>query len=65
MPKTPSARSAITSEVRDSTATAVASADTSTDPIVSLRTTSRTPRPAGAKMTTKPAAHASAKAPID
>ncbi len=64
MPNRPSTRSAITIEVRDSTASAVASAELSTEPIVSFRTTSRTPRPAGAKITTNPAAHASAKAPI-
>lgn len=65
MPATPSTRSASTNEVRESTARAVAFADVSTEPIVSLSTTSRTPRPAGAMMTTNPAAHARAKAPID
>ena len=55
----------MTIEVRDSTASAVASGAASTEPIVRVSTTSRTPSPAGAKTTMKPAAHARAKAPVD
>ena len=58
-------RSASTIEARDNTARAVASWVVSNDDIVSVSTTSRTPSPAGAKTTTKPAAHASANAPVD
>ena len=50
--------------MRDSTASAVASSFASSDDSVTVSTSSRTPSPAGAKITTKPAAHASANAPM-